>query len=74
MFPVPMAQTLQRQPELLARAELAALFAGANRLDLKPFIWKRQISTAYETYHKIRNGQLSDENIPTYKQFMALAE
>jgi hypothetical protein len=29
MFPVPMAQTPQRQPELLARAELAALFAGA---------------------------------------------
>ena len=29
VFPVPMAQTPQRQPELLARAELAALFAGA---------------------------------------------
>jgi len=29
VFPVPMAQTPQRQPELLARAELAALFASA---------------------------------------------
>ena len=32
VFPVPMAQTPQRQPELLARAELAALFAGAASL------------------------------------------
>jgi putative transposase len=27
-----------------------------------------------ETAHMIRKGQLSDENIPAYKQFMALAE
>jgi putative transposase len=26
-----------------------------------------------ETAHMIRKGQLSDENIPAYKQFMALA-
>jgi putative transposase len=26
-----------------------------------------------ETAHMIRQGQLSDENIPAYKQFMALA-
>ena len=26
-----------------------------------------------ETAHMIRKGQLSDENIPNYKQFMALA-
>jgi putative transposase len=26
-----------------------------------------------ETVHMIRKGQLSDENIPAYKQFMALA-
>jgi integrase/recombinase XerD len=32
VFPVPMAQTPQRQPELLARAELAALFVGAASL------------------------------------------
>jgi putative transposase len=25
-----------------------------------------------ETAHMIRKGQLSDENIPTYNQFMAL--
>ena len=27
-----------------------------------------------ETAHMIRNVQLSEENIPAYKQFMALAE
>jgi len=27
-----------------------------------------------KTAHMIRKGQLSDENIPAYKQFMALAE
>lgn len=32
VFPIPMAQTPQRQPELLARAELAALFASAVSL------------------------------------------
>jgi len=26
-----------------------------------------------ETAHMIRKGQLSEENIPAYKQFMALA-
>ena len=26
-----------------------------------------------ETAHMIRKGQLSDENIPAYQQFMALA-
>ena len=26
-----------------------------------------------ETAHMIRNGQLSEENMPAYKQFMALA-
>jgi len=26
-----------------------------------------------ETAHMIRKGQLTDENIPAYKQFMALA-
>jgi hypothetical protein len=26
-----------------------------------------------ETAHMIRKGQLSDQNIPAYKQFMALA-
>jgi putative transposase len=26
-----------------------------------------------ETAHMIQKGQLSDENIPAYKQFMALA-
>jgi putative transposase len=27
-----------------------------------------------ETVHMIRKGQLSEDNIPAYKQFMALAD
>ncbi|WP_221901201.1 hypothetical protein [Bathymodiolus platifrons methanotrophic gill symbiont] len=30
-------------------------------------------SDGIETAHMIRKGQLSEENIPAYKQFMALA-
>ncbi|WP_221900489.1 transposase [Bathymodiolus platifrons methanotrophic gill symbiont] len=30
--------------------------------------------TGIETAHMIRKGQLAEENIPAYKQFMALAE
>ncbi len=37
-FPVPMAKTPQRQPELLARAEVAALFAGTSSLQSRTLL------------------------------------
>lgn len=44
VFPVPMAQTPQRQPEILARAELVALFARAATLQSRTLL-----QTAYAT-------------------------
>jgi putative transposase len=41
-----------------------------SKLSIPP----KAIIDGIETAHMIRKGQLSDENIPAYKQFMALAE
>ena len=43
-------------------------------MGLKPLIRQRPtIIDGIETAHMIRKGQLSNENIPAYKQFMVLA-
>ena len=43
-------------------------------MDFKAFHSAKATIDGIETAHMIRKGQLSDENIPAYKQFMALAE
>jgi len=42
-------------------------------MDFKAFHSAKATIDGIETAHMIRKGQLSDENIPAYKQFMALA-
>ncbi len=42
-------------------------------MGFKDFHSAKAIIDGIETAHMIRKGQLSDENIPAYKQFMALA-
>jgi len=42
-------------------------------MGFKAFHSARATIAGIETAHMIRKGQLSEENIPAYKQFMALA-
>ena len=42
-------------------------------MEFKAFHSAKATIDGIETAHMIRKGQLSDENIPAYKQFMALA-
>jgi putative transposase len=42
-------------------------------MGFKAFYSAKATIAGIETAHMIRKGQLSDENIPAYKQFMALA-
>ena len=42
-------------------------------MGFKAFHSARATIDGIETAHLIRKGQLSEENIPAYKQFMALA-
>jgi putative transposase len=42
-------------------------------MGLKAFHLAKATIDDIETAHMIRKGQLTDENIPAYKQFMALA-
>ena len=42
-------------------------------MGFKAFYSAQATIEGIETAHMIRNGQLSAENIPVYKQFMALA-
>ena len=42
-------------------------------MGFKVFYSAKATIAGIETAHMIRKGQLSDENIPAYKQFMALA-
>ena len=42
-------------------------------LGFKAFHSAKATIDGIETAHMIRKGQLSDENIPAYKQFIALA-
>jgi len=44
-----------------------------NIMGFKAFHSAKATIDGIETAHVIRKGQLSDENIPAYKQFMALA-
>jgi putative transposase len=39
----------------------------------KAFHFAQATIAGIETAHMIRKGQLSEDNIPAYKQFMALA-
>jgi putative transposase len=43
-------------------------------MGFKAFYSAKATITGIETAHIIRKGQLSDENIPAYEQFMALAK
>ena len=42
-------------------------------MNFKAFNSAKATIDGIETAHMIRKGQLTDENIPAYKQFMALA-
>jgi putative transposase len=42
-------------------------------MGFKAFYSAKAIIVGIETAHMIRKGQLTEENIPAYKQFMALA-
>ena len=42
-------------------------------MSFKAFHSAKATIDGIETAHMIRKGQLSEENIPAYKQFMALA-
>jgi putative transposase len=42
-------------------------------MGFKAFYSAQATIDGIETAHMIRKGQLSEENIPAYKQFMALA-
>jgi len=42
-------------------------------MGFKAFYSAEATIAGIETAHMIRKGQLSDNNIPAYKQFMALA-
>jgi transposase-like protein len=43
-------------------------------MEFKAFYSAQATIAGIETAHMIRKGQLSEENIPAYKQFIALAE
>ena len=55
------------------RNRFARQLLKSHIMGFKAFHSAKATIDGIETAHMIRKGQLSDENIPAYKQFMALA-